>query len=98
MKWVSELIDLFKDQNYLYSLKHKTSQLLVLITSMCLPFAVFDLSSNTEDMKMHGEFLPAQIKTVTHNFMIYLGLFKEGDYVDAYLHTNTAVLLIQCLE
>jgi hypothetical protein len=45
-KWVLELLDLYKDQNYLYSIKHKTPQLLVLITSMCFPFAAFDWLSN----------------------------------------------------
>ena len=75
-KYLVEMLDLFKDQVYLYTLKHNNGPLCVLIGSIALPIVLTDAIVNV------GEFPDVDKPNGTkqnmlHNLMIHLG-FTDG--------------------
>lgn len=92
IRYLFELLDLFKDQVYLYTMKHKTGPLLFLCNSIAAPFALLDAAINEESMPDLNR--PEPIKqTIMHNFMIYLG-FTDGSLYEEGVHANLAPLVI----
>ena len=84
-KYFFELLDLFKDQVYLYTMKHKPGSLIALIFSITMPIAGADLALNHVNFSSLGlpEYSDIPRHNFIHNLMIYLGFTDGSDFENA---------------
>ena len=77
---------MFKDQVYLYTMKHRPGALMALIFSITLPPALVDLAINhAEFPALEGYEEKSEIPrhNFIHNMMIFYGFTDGSDFEDA---------------
>ena len=75
---------MFKDQVYLYTIKHRPDALIALIFSITLPPALSDLAINHVEFPAFGlEETEIPRNNFIHNMMIFYGFTDGSDFEDA---------------